>query len=356
MNFGIIGEPCIDYIHKPGKETTRSLGGILYSVVSLAILSKNNAAVYPIMYLGTDEYDNIISFLNRFGNIKSDFIFRSPQHTRIVNLLYETHLSLGEGGRGVRYDRTETSTSPQPPLEFSNIKEALSHLDALLVNMVSGNDITLNTFNKIRSYFPGYIHIDLHNIMMRDQPLKSPPLDGVGKFFTRTTQPVENWLHWCMNSDTVQANEMEFRVMTGGINEYEIAERALSARAIHELPIHVPRRRWKELSPAPKALIVTRGKSGATLFQPVKKSIKGEKYSDIHRTDVAAPENPNFRDSTGCGDVFASAFFYKNAISEQHDYTKALKFAARIAGLKTALVGVEELCNLFRLQKSSKLS
>jgi sugar/nucleoside kinase (ribokinase family) len=327
MNFGVIGEPCIDYIHKPGQDTIKSFGGILYSAVSLAVIAGKEHGIYPVFYVGSDEYDNIISFLLNFGNIRTDFIVKCPQPTRVVDLHYDSYLLTSSeyagdehAGGEKRSDRQEFWTEPLPPVEFSHIEKVLPGLDALLLNMISGVDITLETLSNIKRNFGNYTHIDVHNVVIRREP------EG------RTIrQSHNNWEQWCTQCDTVQMNEPEINVMTGqNLSEYEIAERILTLGEIHGV----------------KSLVVTRGRSGVSLYQKKEKHVMNEKYTEIDKTDVPAAERVNFRDSTGCGDVFASAFFYKNAVNKCSDFLKAFKFANRIAGMKTESVGVEELHKL----------
>ena len=64
----------MDYIHRPGVPAEKKPGGILYSAVSLAVISGPGSEIFPVMNLGADEYENIISFLSGFSNIKFDFI------------------------------------------------------------------------------------------------------------------------------------------------------------------------------------------------------------------------------------------------------------------------------------------
>lgn len=326
MNFGVIGEPCIDFIQKPGyasadTEKRKYLGGIIYSVVSLAAISQNDGyspedghRIYPIMYLGFDEYENIISFLSGFKNIKPDFIIKSEQKIRVVNLQYRTPDAA---------EREEIWTEPMPPVDFSYIEKALPGLDALLINMISGVDINLETLGKIKKNFANYTHIDIHNIVIKREK------DG------RTIrQAPDFWEKWCTCCDSIQMNEPEISVLTGHpasvSTEYETADKILSAGE----------------GPGTKVMVLTRGKTGASLFQKKEKKVMNEKYFEIDRTDVPAAERSNFSDSTGCGDVFASAFFYKNAVTGTRDYLKAFKFANRIAGMKTELTGADELYKL----------
>ena len=321
MKFGVIGEPCIDFIHRGGKES-RSLGGILYSAVSLAVIASGDE-VYPIMNLGSDEYDNIISFLGKFPNIKTDFIYKAEHKTRVVNLYYkglDVEFDCPETGKRKTYDREENSTEPTLPVEYDWIKPALIMLDGMLINMVSGVDVTIDTMQKIRKNFGGYMHLDIHNVVMQTD-----------KQGGRTQSSINNWEAWCKSSDTLQMNESELHVLTPEkLGEYEFAERVLTAGDEN----------------FGKALVVTRGKSGVSMFHKIKKKVMGEVYFEIDKSDLSAIESNHFIDSTGCGDVFASSFFYRCISKGKHDYKASLNFANRMAGVKTKIKGVEELQKL----------
>jgi hypothetical protein len=321
MKYGVIGEPCIDFINRGGKES-RSLGGVLYSVVSLAVMAGRDD-VYPIMNLGADEYDNITSFLGKFKNIKQDYISRVEHKTRVVKLYYrglETEFDDSKTGKQKIYDREESSTEPAPPLDYKLIEPALNMLDGLLINMVSGVDITLDSLKKVRKNFSGYIHADLHNIVMKT--------DDKGN---RTRAGIPHWEEWCAGSNTLQMNEAEMSSMPGKkLSEYEFAEQILSTEDANH----------------GNALVITRGKSGVSLFRKIDKKVMGEVYSEIDKIDLPSIESHSFKDSTGCGDVFASAFFLKTVQNKGKDYTPGVKFANRMAALNTSLTGVEELDKL----------
>lgn len=320
MKLGVIGEPCMDYIHRSGVPAEKKLGGILYSVVSLAVLSMPGNEVYPIMNLGEDEYDNITSFLAKFPNIKFDFINKTRPATRIVNLYYKdktVQFKCSETGMLKTYDREENSTKPTLPVDYTLAEKALTLMDGLLVNFVSGVDLKLETLKKIRENFKGYIHMDMHNLCMTTHE------DG-----TRTQGPVKNWLDWCGQTDTLQMNESELNVMPGEkMHEYETAERILADGSV-------------------KTLIITRGKHGVSMYQRKETIAAGEKYFELDKADLPAIETPHFIDSTGCGDVFATAFFYKNCIHSINDFHAGLNYANKTASKNSTLFGVEELGSL----------
>jgi len=324
MNFGVIGEPCIDYIHRDGEKMQEKLGGILYAVTGLSLIARDEHAVYPVMNLGSDRYDYIISFLSGLKNIRFDFIKKVTGKVRVVQLFYknreESYICPGDShGNPVSkktYDREESSTEPIEPIEYELLSGNINKLDGLLINMVSGVDITLDTLKKIRKYFRGYIHLDIHNVVMKTAA------DG-----KRCQGPVNDWFEWLTCCDTLQMNETEASVISPEkLREYDIAYKVLSA----------------EIS-GTKAMVITRGHEGVSLFTKKKNINNKEVYFDIDRLDEPAIENNHFKDSTGCGDILGAGFFYRNALTSCKEFPAALMFANKLSGKKTQYTGVEEM-------------
>jgi hypothetical protein len=315
MNYVIIGEPCIDVIHlvsRPGEnaKTINSFGGILYSVISLSVLSDNQDKIIPVFNIGNDEYDNVIKLLGSYPNISIEGISSVDDPTRRVNLYY----NLFNTGKT---EKLETSTPPVREIEYQWIGNFIKDADAILINMISGVDIDLVTFKKIRENFPGFIHIDIHNLVMKRSE------DG-----SRYHVYPGDWLQWCTNSDTVQMNEYEAKTIGAKLkNEYRIAEEILI-----------------NSNAGVKGIIITKGIDGVTGFTKKEKFFDGNTFYDLDRYDLGAVENPNFLDSTGCGDVFASAFV--RDFSSNKDFNKSLHFANRIASLKSSLEGISGLDKL----------
>ncbi len=305
----------MDYIHRGAESKEKQFGGILYSLVSLAVISQNEAEIYPVMNLGSDEFENLTGFLSGFQNINADCIRKTEHKTRIVNLYYKDKLSVLNISTKKTYDREENSTEPTLPVEYELIVDKLQELNGILVNMVSGVDLELQTFQKIRENFGGHIHMDLHNLVMQTFA------DG-----TRKQMPVKDWQKWIDCCDTLQMNESEFALFSGdNLNEYETADKILSQGKV-------------------KAIVITRGRLGVSLYERKKKDAAGETYFDLDRTDIPSVESSDFVDSTGCGDVFASGFFFKYLSGR--DLNKALHYANRLAGRNASLHGVEDLRKL----------
>src|ERR1051325_10860629 len=138
MNLAVIGEPCIDYISINGKMHEKEFGGIFYSLLSLSHLAGKNDQIFPVFYAGKDEYSNLIQILSGIDNIKTSGIKITEHDTRKVNLYY--------GSSGLdNYDREENSTFPVPEVKYEMLEPFLNNLDGILINMVSGEDININT-------------------------------------------------------------------------------------------------------------------------------------------------------------------------------------------------------------------
>jgi hypothetical protein len=280
------------------------------------------------MNLGSDRYDYITSFLSGLKNIKFDFINKVPGNVRVVQLFYknreESFICPGDSGHKnivskKTYDREESSTEPIEPIGFELLTGAINKLDGLLINMVSGVDITLDTLKKIRKIFRGYIHLDAHNIVMK-----------TGTDGKRSQGPIDDWFDWITSCDTLQMNEIEASVISPVKHkEYDIAYKVLSA----------------EIS-GTKAMVITRGHEGVSLFTKKKNINNNEVYFDIDRLDEPAIENIHFKDSTGCGDILGAGFFYRNALTSGNEFPAALIFANKLAGKKTHYTGVEEMAEI----------
>jgi sugar/nucleoside kinase (ribokinase family) len=315
MKIGVIGEPCIDLIHFPDGKTLKSKGGILYSLISMSVLADKDDIVFPVFNIGNDEYDNLGAYLSEFENIEQRYIRKVEHKTRMVKLFYSTDKLNDNKTKSANhprtYDREESSTEPTFPVEYEWIEPALKEIDALLINMVSGVDITLDTLKMIRNNFKGYIHMDIHNIVMRT--------DEHG---CRTRGFLPDWMDWCINCNTLQMNESELRAIGNKIKtEEEIVSEIVNVNK----------------SGYPEAVIVTRGKFGVTLYYNENGGIKRFEEAPIIRA--------NSSDPTGCGDTFASAFLISN-MKNQGDHKSSLKFANNIASAKATLRGVNELNNL----------
>ena len=292
MRIVIIGEPCIDVIHKADGRVYNEPGGISYSVVASAALN-TELEVVPVIGLHEDDRSYFTGLFDNFQSIDQSAIYRSDQRTRRVDLFYEDE-----------NNRWECSTQPIRPTNFSFIKNHLP-AEGIFVNLISGEDITVETLERIRKSAPAsHLHIDLHNIVMSHLP------DG-----KRVRVPVGNYLQWCSLADTIQMNEEEAAIIDD------------SSPSMHDFAAKV-------LSCGPHALVVTLAERGSVLFEKIGKEIK--------RHDIA-PVAASVVDPTGSGDVYGAAFLQQ--VIQGSSYPEAARYASAAASMKVKSAGPASMIN-----------
>lgn len=311
MKIVVIGSIFYDYIY-PYKEeqSITSLGGILYNLITLALLaqkSKNSSsiALYPISYLGEDHYQEFLSLCREYPNIYFDGIKVSKSGTAIAELHYISYNT-----------RIEIIKLCNPAIQYNEIEPYLD-ADAFLINFTAGLnlDIELATLERIRAATEAIIYIDVHNLVSEIQP------DG-----KRVQKQLDNWKEWVMCADIVQSNQVELALL---VNNPKI----LQAPQIEEAEIFKTHQIILKNSINTKIIITTLAERGAIVSYRKNKSI-----NSVH-SPAYIPER--IIDTTGCGDIFASAFLWdylnhRNPIS-------ANIFANRIAGIATSVSGLTGL-------------
>jgi sugar/nucleoside kinase (ribokinase family) len=207
-----------------------------------------------------------------------------------------------------RGSRIECSKDISRPIPFERIRKFLA-ADAVLVNMVSGVDLTLETFDAIRMAIRGEkipVHFDYHSLTL-----------GVTEAQSRYRRPVEEWRRWAFMVDSVQ------------LNEEEIAGLPLE-------PMSEPQTVGHLLTLGTKGVLVTRGERGVSLYRNDQKHVL--------RTDIPGIPVEGEPETTGCGDVFGAAFILHYARSA--DLLASAEFANRVSASKVRLRGVDQLAGL----------
>ncbi|MBI3005339.1 MAG: carbohydrate kinase family protein [Ignavibacteriales bacterium] len=296
MTITVIGHLCRDVVHIPGESgvdaVSESYGGIFWAVATLANLLSPGDTVNPVFGVGEDEYDSVVEKLRLYDNVHTGGIFRFKGPTNHVHLFYDAQ------GK----HRTECSNHIAEPIPFPRIKPYLES-DGLLVNMVSGFDITLETMDRVRMALREKqisVHFDFHSLTL-----------GIDKEFKRFRRPITDWRRWCFMVNSVQMNDEE----AGGLSTEKLDESSL---AQHVLSLMVD------------GLIITRDKRGGTLFLSEHKNVKKHDFSGIATKTV---------DPTGCGDVFGAAFLAE--FVKTRDWHRSAEFANEVAAAKTMFSGVD---------------
>jgi len=237
----------------------------------------------------SEEMDEVRDQLRSMPHVDVSGLFPVKGTTNEVTLIY--------GQRGT--PRIECSSHIADPIPLVRIKPYLD-TNGILVNMVSGSDITLETLDHIRmgtrdAHIP--IHFDFHSLTL-----------GIDPQYKRFRRPLTDWRRWCFMQHSIQMSEEEGLGLS--------AERHNEPTLINQLmPLMV------------QALIITRGEKGATIItQDVHKRLS---RLDIPGVPVAAV------DTTGCGDVFG-AIYFSSVLSGTSQFDAAVR-ANAVAALHASL-------------------
>ena len=79
----------------------------------------------------------------------------------------------------------------------------LNRFDGILVNMISGYDISLTQLEQLRKNYHGVIYFDVHTLSR-----------GVDKNLNRIFRRIENFNKWAECIDILQANESELLTLS----------------------------------------------------------------------------------------------------------------------------------------------
>lgn len=297
MKILVIGHLCMDVIHPVDEPEIHSYGGIYYSIATLASLLQSTDRVVPVFGVNKDEHPALIRHLKQFPNVDVSGIFPFDAPTNSVHLFYQD-----------KERRIECSKDIAKPIPFERIRDFLK-VDGVLINMISGFDITLTTMDEIRlavreKNVP--IHFDYHSLTL-----------GITENAERFRRAVSDWRRWAFMTDTIQLNEEEIL----GLPIEQLTEPQIAG---HMLTLGV------------KGLVVTRGERGASLFY--------NEHKKVIRKDVPGIAIERPRDATGCGDVFGAAFHLQYVKSRE--LLPAAEFANSIAAAKAGMVGSDRMHTL----------
>jgi sugar/nucleoside kinase (ribokinase family) len=301
FKIAVIGTINKDTIIFPNGKKTESFGGILYNILALSYLSRGDVEIYPVCNLGYDVYNPIISRLKNCDNVDLSGIER-------VNCKNNhAFLSITPDNQ-----KEEILRNKVPPLNFSQIKPFLK-TDVILINFISGFDLSLVTLKNIRKNTDALILMDVHSLT-----------SGVDDFGKRFFHSPKNWREWLKQADVVQVNVPELNVL---------AKRNL------KLPQEIKEFGKCILNLGPRAVLVTLGEEGALMIF----DDKVRRFVRMHLEKGLKVRK--FKDATGCGDVFSAGFLI--CYMQTKNPVKSVNFANYVAGEKCKISGVEGMKKLF---------
>jgi sugar/nucleoside kinase (ribokinase family) len=190
------------------------------------------------------------------------------------------------------------------PLNLDVPLIGLDKFDGILINMISGNDLSLTQLKELRKNYNGLIYFDVHTFSR-----------GVDKYLRRFFRRIKGFIEWAKCIDIVQANEIELKTLSDQTSELKIVEELFTFGI--------------------QQVIITRSERGATVFTS-ERNKKNEFHKDAFKVKSIY--------KVGCGDIFGAVYFY-NYIKNKN-IPSALECANHFAGIATTYSDVKSLLNL----------
>lgn len=252
MKILVIGHSVEDHIHQNDEEVIKP-GGIYYSVLGLTKVISSDDEIHLVTALQKDKEDLFSEIYNKIDK----------NHINWVNEIPKVHLIIHESE-----ERTECYENIPQNLEVDY--KLLHNYDGILINMITGFDITLEQLKTIRRNFDGLIYFDVHTLSR-----------GFNESKTRTFKLIENFSRWAAEVDIIQTNQYELKTLFNFNNKLEIARQVLNSGTT--------------------ILVETRAEDGACIYFNNNSSIE---------TFCIEAEKVEPYNKVGCGDIFGSVFFY----------------------------------------------
>ena len=288
MNFLVVGHSVVDKIIDIDRISIKP-GGIFYTVVSL--ISQINSDDKVHLCSSIDE-ENEMLFDDAYDRIEKDFLI-------YVDSIPKVELVVNEVG-----ERKETYSQTAQNLLLPSID--LNSFDGILINMISGYDISLDQLKYLRNNYSELIYFDVHTFSR-----------GVDKNLNRIFRRINDFNKWAECIDILQANESELLTLSDQKDETGVVDELFSYGI--------------------KQIIITKAEKGATVFYKEQNSVK-KIHKDALKTNVV--------NKVGCGDVFGAVYFY-NYIRNKN-VILALEQANLFAGIATTYSETKDYFNLKR--------
>lgn len=294
MKIAVIGTINRDTIYPYKGPKIESYGGILYNLIALASLMPKKVTLFPVCNLGEDVRGPVFQKIDRFGNIDRRGI-------RIVGQK-NNHAILRYTSPG---DRKEFLENRVPALTFNQVEMFLDS-DLILINFISGFDLSLETLRRVKDKSEGMIFLDVHSLTL-----------GLAEDGCRFPKGLDNWREWAEQTNIIQLNGDEAQTLAGRrLGSYQ--DFVDFGREVFEA--------------GPNVVLITLAAEGSIVVHG-----KG--------CQVEVARCPGFRthltDPTGCGDVFSAGFVAEYVRSA--DPVAANRFANRAASTNCTLNGLDEL-------------
>lgn len=261
-------------------------GGIYYSAAALQYIKDPDDEIY----LCTSCRKNDELFRELYEKI-------NPGYFNYTDVIPKVRLNIYD-------DRERDEIYENITGELSLSTADLNRFDGILINMVTGFDISLKQMEEIRNNYNGMIYFDVHTFSR-----------GLNNKMEREFRVIPGFEKWLKNIDILQTNSRELFTLKNSDDRDAIIKCVLHSNV--------------------KYLLETKGSKGAVCFS--------RKNSDIVMDEMPAI-SINVKNQVGLGDVFGAVYFYsyiKNKIPGT-----ALKNAVVAAGYAATYNDINDFKNL----------
>lgn len=294
--IGVVGTFLRDLITSQNGSEAESIGGLFHTLSYTALLARDPWQVVPVARIGRDYYHTLYSAVQGLDNVDLLQLQLDARENTKVKLICRTPTS-----------REEVTTDPMPALEIAEV-EGLTGAEGILINMITGQDISLKAIRWLREFTDALLYLDYHSLTLG--------IDASGKRYPR--RPA-NWLDWLHAVDIAQMNEQEAACLSSD------SEVAVDLSRTEEFVYTVLQ------TTGLLGLHVTLGERGA---------LSGKKNADNVITIEHVATNTDgieVKDTIGCGDAFGAAFLVRYL--QDLDFFAATEFASKVATLNTTFAG-----------------
>ncbi len=252
MKLLVIGHSVFDII-EDDSGIKQSPGGIFYTISALNKIKNTNDEIFLC-----SAYDDLT-----FRYFKSEFDKVNTSLLNKVEKISRVHLKHLPGRE--RIEKYE-NLNQHLDIAFSDYNV----FNGIMINMITGSDITIEQLKNIRKKYTGLLFMDVHTLSR-----------GLDENQLRSFRVIPEFEKWAECLDVIQVNQNEIFTLLPLNSELEIANNLLALGV--------------------RVLCVTKGSYGAKVYYLNNK--------EVASFFIAAKKLEQVL-SVGCGDVFGSAFFY----------------------------------------------
>lgn len=287
MKLLIIGQAVVDKIEFVGGGILFKPGGVHHACAGISMVSSETDKLYLCTSFDEDTKE---LFENTFSIFNQKYVNKVEKIPRV-------HLKIfPDKERDEKYDNINQTLIT----DFID----LNSFDGILLNMITGFDVSIEQAETIRKNFRGLIYFDVHTLSR-----------GLDENLNRKFRLIPEFERWAKSADIIQMNESEMVTVSRCSSEIKIAEELIASGL--------------------KIIIITKGKTGVRIYYKNKEEIFSLFISALKVTAV---------NTVGCGDVFGAVFFY-NYI-ETKNINLALHKAVRAAALAASGLNPQEIKKL----------